>query len=219
MRGQPARPLAGARPHRLRLVAEPGRAPARALRPRGHRPLSRAGGILAGARGRRVRAPGTALLSALARRFPKMPFIAEGPGVITPDVCRARDRFGLPGTRVLLLAFSHPDSCHLPADSSENRVFYAGTHANNTARGWFECEATTDERGRLSRPLGRHRRGPAVDGHCAFCTNARRRGPRSRHRAYRPLRRQFLDREARQDNKNAKKDLSPTRCGQRRGSF
>jgi len=148
-----------------------------------------------------------------------MPFIAEGPGVITPDVCRARDRFGLPGTRVLLLAFSHPDSCHLPADSSENRVFYAGTHANNTARGWFECEATTDERGRLSRPLGRHRRGPAVDGHCAFCTNARRRGPRSRHRAYRPLRRQFLDREARQDNKNAKKDLSPTRCGQRRGSF
>jgi len=109
-------------------------------------------------RGRWVKAPGNALLAALRRRFPRMPFIAEDLGTITPDVERMRDRFGLPGTRVLQFGFSGPDNPHLPANVPENCVFYTGTHDNNTVRGWFEHDATGAEKTGLAQLLGRRPR-------------------------------------------------------------
>ena len=68
-----------------------------------------------------------------------MPFIAEDLGLITDDVLALRDRFQLPGMRVLQFAFDgNGDNPHLPGNFLSNSVVYTGTHDNPTTRGWFE---------------------------------------------------------------------------------
>jgi 4-alpha-glucanotransferase len=75
--------------------------------------------------------------------------------MITPDVYALRDRFRLPGTRVLQFAFDgHPDNPYLPENYVPNTVVYTGTHDNNTTRGWFE-ELPDSQRQILWRYMGR----------------------------------------------------------------
>jgi 4-alpha-glucanotransferase len=70
----------------------------------------------------------------------KLPFLAEDLGLITPDVVALRDRFALPGMRVLQFAFDGTrDNPHLPGNYGRNAVVYTGTHDNPTTRGWFEA--------------------------------------------------------------------------------
>lgn len=69
-----------------------------------------------------------------------LPIIAEDLGVITPDVDLVRERYGIPGMRVLQFAFSDPSNIHLPHNYSPNTVAYTGTHDNNTTKGWFKNE-------------------------------------------------------------------------------
>lgn len=90
--------------------------------------------------GRWVPAPGEALLAAIRASLGDVPIVAEDLGVITPAVEALRDRFGLPGMRVLQFAFQGgDDNPHLPHNYPEHgRVLvYTGTHDNDTARGWF----------------------------------------------------------------------------------
>jgi 4-alpha-glucanotransferase len=55
-------------------------------------------------------------------------------------VVALRDRFGLPGMRVLQFAFDgHGDNPHLPDNYAPNTVVYTGTHDNPTTRFWFEA--------------------------------------------------------------------------------
>jgi len=66
--------------------------------------------------GKWVSAPGDKLFHALEQSFPYLPIIAEDLGVITPDVVELRDKFGLPGMRVLHFAFAEGDgnlSCRI----------------------------------------------------------------------------------------------------------
>jgi 4-alpha-glucanotransferase len=115
--------------------------------------------------GRWVEAPAEDLLNALVRRFAHLPIIAEDLGVITPDVREIMHRFNLPGMKVLLFAFGGdlPTNPYIPHNLPSNCVLYTGTHDNNTARGWFEREATPETRERLFRYLGREI--PAEDIH------------------------------------------------------
>ena len=74
--------------------------------------------------------------------------IAEDLGYITDDVRETMRQFGFPGMKVLLFAFNgdmekHP---YLPHNYKERCVVYTGTHDNNTVRGWFETEASDDEK-------------------------------------------------------------------------
>jgi 4-alpha-glucanotransferase len=62
---------------------------------------------------------------------------AEDLGVITPDVIRLRDRYALPGMRVLQFGFSEPQPLFLPHNYVRHCVAYTGTHDNDTARGWL----------------------------------------------------------------------------------
>ena len=83
--------------------------------------------------------PGAAFFSAVQAQLGSLPFIAEDFGVITPDVSALRDRFHVPGTRVLQFAFDgSDDNLHLPHNYSPNTVVYTGTHDNPTTREWFE---------------------------------------------------------------------------------
>lgn len=93
--------------------------------------------------GRWVPSPGANLLSALkgchfGSREP-LPLVAEDLGVITPDVEALRDRFGLPGMKVLQFAFDgYPDNPYLPANiHGDHWVVYTGTHDNPTCLGWW----------------------------------------------------------------------------------
>ena len=104
-----------------------------------------------------IEAPVWDFLDHLARRFPSLPFIAEDLGVITPDVREVMRHFELPGMKVLLFAFGGNSATnpYIPHNLVRNCVAYTGTHDNNTIRGWFEAEATPEEKSALFRYLGR----------------------------------------------------------------
>ncbi|HEX2524198.1 MAG TPA: 4-alpha-glucanotransferase, partial [Terriglobia bacterium] len=89
--------------------------------------------------GKWVPGPGADFFEGVQRELGALPFIVEDLGLITPDVYALRDRFRLPGTRVLQFAFDgHSDNPYLPHNYVTNAVVYTGTHDNPTTRGWFE---------------------------------------------------------------------------------
>ena len=91
--------------------------------------------------GRWQRSPGGELLACLKRDAGGyLPIVAEDLGVITPDVERLRDRFHLPGMKVLQFAFDgNADNPYLPANiKGSGWVVYTGTHDNPTSLGWWE---------------------------------------------------------------------------------
>jgi 4-alpha-glucanotransferase len=93
-------------------------------------------------RGRWVRGPGAEFLRALKRELGDLPIIAEDLGVITRPVERLRDRFGLPGMKVLQFAFDGKSSNpFLPHNYSSRCVVYTGTHDNDTTQGWYRRES------------------------------------------------------------------------------
>ncbi len=67
-----------------------------------------------------------------------LPIIAEDLGIITDEVRALRDRFGLPGMKILQFAFEDYDSAYLPYNQPYNSVCYTGTHDNDTTTGWYE---------------------------------------------------------------------------------
>jgi len=108
-------------------------------------------------KGRWVEAPGAELFETLRRDQPdgNLPVIAEDLGVITPDVERLRDRFGLPGMKVLQFAFAGgPADPYLPHNFQSNCVVYTGTHDNDTTLGWYRS-AAEQERDHVRRYLAR----------------------------------------------------------------
>ena len=90
-----------------------------------------------------VEAPGEQLFDALVSRFPRLDVIAEDLGLITPDVEALRDRYGLPGMKVLQFGFG-TESAHAISEFRPNIVAYTGTHDNDTARGWFDSRPEDD---------------------------------------------------------------------------
>jgi 4-alpha-glucanotransferase len=68
-----------------------------------------------------------------------LPFIAEDLGAVTPAVFALRDRFGLPGIKILQFAFGDDPSAPTfkPHNFTRRAVVYTGTHDNDTTVGWF----------------------------------------------------------------------------------
>jgi 4-alpha-glucanotransferase len=102
-----------------------------------------------------VPGPGADFFAATENELGSLPFIAEDLGLITADVGALRDRFRLPGMRVLQFAFDgHSDNPHRPDNYTPNTVVYTGTHDNPTTRGWFES-LPEPQRQELGKYLGR----------------------------------------------------------------
>ncbi len=105
------------------------------------------GGAKTAEKGKWVKTPGAELFTALRDALGiDLPIIAEDLGVITPAVERLRDRFGLPGMKILQFAFEphrdspeipNPENKFLPHNHIENCVVYTGTHDNDTTVGWY----------------------------------------------------------------------------------
>jgi 4-alpha-glucanotransferase len=95
--------------------------------------------------GRWVPGPGADLFDALMADLEshlgtkELPIIAEDLGVITDDVVALRERYNLPGMKILQFGFTSPSDPFLPHNYVNNCVAYTGTHDNNTARGWYEA--------------------------------------------------------------------------------
>lgn len=87
--------------------------------------------------------PGDDFFEWVRDRFDEVPFIAEDLGVITDEVADLRDRYDLPGMKILQFGFDGDvDHPFLPDNYPENCVAYTGTHDNDTTMGWWK---STDE--------------------------------------------------------------------------
>ncbi|GAB4496553.1 MAG: 4-alpha-glucanotransferase [Anaerolineales bacterium] len=106
-------------------------------------------------KGKWVAGPRAPFFEAVEREFGGLPILAEDLGEITPDVVELRDRFNLPGMKILVFAFTD-DSLNpfLLHNFTPNSVVYTGTHDNDTAAGWF-ARVEEGERDFARRYLGR----------------------------------------------------------------
>jgi 4-alpha-glucanotransferase len=113
--------------------------------------------------GRWVPGPGADLFEALRAGLGGLPLIAEDLGIITPGVDALRERFHLPGMRILQFAFGGAtENRFLPHNYQQHTVVYTGTHDNDTTRGWYATIAE-HERDHVRRYLARDGRDVAWD--------------------------------------------------------
>ncbi len=97
--------------------------------------------------GQWVKALGHELFKRLKDIFGELPFVAEDLGVITPEVDELRERFGMPGMRILQFGFIDRGAhLYLPHRFVPNTVVYTGTHDNNTTLGWWRENTNSGER-------------------------------------------------------------------------
>ncbi len=116
-------------------------------------------GLPTAEKGRWVPGPGENFFQSVLDAFGNLPLIAEDLGEITPDVVELRDRFNLPGMKILQFAFaSDATDKFLPHNYTENFVVYTGTHDNDTTLGWFRNVPMREVTNAL-RYLGLSRRG------------------------------------------------------------
>ena len=91
--------------------------------------------------------PGLQFFQQLEKKLGKMPVIAEDLGFLTERVRKLVDDTGFPGMKILQFAFNPWDnSVYLPHNFVRNCVVYPGTHDNNTIRGWYEQDASWEEK-------------------------------------------------------------------------
>ena len=79
--------------------------------------------------------PGDAVFEAMRSTLGDLPIVAEDLGVITSAVESLRDRYQIPGMKVLQFEVAEADFD--VADIGEYCVCYTGTHDNDTTVGWF----------------------------------------------------------------------------------
>lgn len=104
--------------------------------------------------GQWIPGPGAHFFASVEQQLGRLPLIAEDLGTISDDVHHLRDRFGLPGMKILQFAFSDPKNAYLPHNyDTPNCVVYTGTHDNNTTLGWWESIEEA-EQGRVKAYLG-----------------------------------------------------------------
>lgn len=90
--------------------------------------------------GKWIEAPGVNFFTQLEATLGyHLPIIAEDLGEIDDSVIELRDKFGLPGMKVLQFAFENPEENNfLPHNFIRNCVCYTGTHDNDTTLGWYK---------------------------------------------------------------------------------
>ena len=83
--------------------------------------------------------PGAAFFRVLQEALGELPLVAEDLGFITSEVEELRDRFNLPGMKILQFAFADDaGNSFLPHHYEKNAVVYTGTHDNDTTVGYFQ---------------------------------------------------------------------------------
>jgi len=96
-------------------------------------------------KGRWVKGPAIALFNAVKDALGDIQLIAEDLGIITPEVDNLREQLGLPGMRILQMAFGNDPKApeYRPHNHIVNCAVYTATHDHNTTVGWFTAEPGT----------------------------------------------------------------------------
>jgi len=93
-----------------------------------------------------VEAPGEDMLKTVLDTLGSLNIIAEDLGVITPDVVALREKFNMPGMKILQFAFdSGEENDFMPHTYNKNCVVYSGTHDNDTTLGHFNHSKESDK--------------------------------------------------------------------------
>ncbi len=104
-------------------------------------------------KGKWEKGPSNALFDEIFKKFPDVKIIAEDLGLLTDDVLKLRDDYGLPGMKILHFAFSDPENEYLPHNfENSNCICYTGTHDNDTTVGFYN-NATEKEKDYIRRYL------------------------------------------------------------------
>lgn len=102
-----------------------------------------------------VKGPGMQLVRAIRRALPKLEFIAEDLGFLTPAVMDLVKKSGFPGMKVLEFAFDPREpSDYLPHNYEKHCICYTGTHDNETLVQWTEV-IRPEDRAYAARYLGK----------------------------------------------------------------
>ena len=95
--------------------------------------------------GQWIKGPGMDFVNVLKNWFWNIQFIAEDLGILTDDVRTLLKDSTFPGMKVLEFAFdSKEPSDYLPHNYDKNCVCYAGTHDNDTLKGWIQTASKDD---------------------------------------------------------------------------
>ena len=96
-------------------------------------------------RGRWVKGPGIALFNAVKAVLGDVQMIAEDLGIITEEIDTLREQLGLPGMRILQMAFGNDLKApgYRPHNHIVNCAVYTATHDHNTTVGWFTAKPGT----------------------------------------------------------------------------
>ncbi len=101
-----------------------------------------------------MKAHGDALLRNLQSQIGHLPIVAEDLGTITEEVHHLRQKYNLPGMKVLQFAFADDATNeHLPHHHRPDFAVYTGTHDNDTTAGWLQS-LTDPEKENLETYLG-----------------------------------------------------------------
>jgi len=110
--------------------------------------------------GKWEKGPDHGFFDAVKAALGDLPILAEDLGLITPEVERLRDDYGLPGMKVLQFAFDANEAgkdgftnAFLPHMYHGNCLVYTGTHDNDTMQGWID-NASSVETEMIGRYLG-----------------------------------------------------------------
>ena len=95
--------------------------------------------------GKWVKGPGLDFIRTIQKALPKLDFIAEDLGYVTPEVRQLQLDSGYPGMKVMEFAFdSREESDYLPHLYPVDSICYTGTHDNVTLKQWFD-EASKED--------------------------------------------------------------------------
>lgn len=89
-----------------------------------------------------LKGPGVAFFREMAAEFGELPLIAEDLGLLDAQVTCLLRLTGLPGMNVF--QFSEAEMAAMPPEEAAQRVFFSGTHDNQTLKGYLQ--ATGDSR-------------------------------------------------------------------------
>ncbi len=96
--------------------------------------------------GKWVNAPGAELLQELMQAGNSLTLVAEDLGIITDEVHALREKFSIPGMKVLQFAFDgDPENIYLPHNHRSDFIVYTGTHDNDTTVSWYNALADHDK--------------------------------------------------------------------------
>ena len=87
-----------------------------------------------------MKGPGVALFRALAEKLGQLPIIAEDLGALDSQVTVLLRHTGLPGMNVW--QFNAREMAEMTREEAENRVFFSGTHDNQTLKGFLETQGS-----------------------------------------------------------------------------